>query len=224
MNLKLWRKHPIASALIAVAALPLLTPSVGAAEAPDRPTPAAAAAPAPAVSSTGKSARLEIFALLGTASSGTGAFAFFDGNRPEFRTMAHPGERIGSCIIQSVGFDHVRLTSGTNEIELPIRKELRRENEGPWRVADLEERRIPREESPAQVASVSGSNLPTSSSPVALSSPADRGERGPSDKDLRKLDKAVVEAMKPGKDLKDMKRDDGSQGIKKIEKSMRRRK
>lgn len=74
------------------------------------------------------------FALIGTASYPGGEVAFFDGSREEFKTSVHPGEKIGDWIVAVIAFDHVRLTSGTNQFDLPMDKQLRRENTGEWQI------------------------------------------------------------------------------------------
>lgn len=77
------------------------------------------------------------FALIGTATYPGGEVAFFDGNREEFKTSVHRGEKIGEWTVATVGFDHVRLTMGTNEFDLPMDKQLRRESSGEWQVKPM---------------------------------------------------------------------------------------
>ena len=77
------------------------------------------------------------FALIGTASYRGGEVAFFDGSRDEFKTSVHPGEKIGEWIVAVIAFDHVRLTHGATQVDLPIEKQLRRENSGDWKIQPL---------------------------------------------------------------------------------------
>ncbi|MBC8002734.1 MAG: hypothetical protein H7X97_09110 [Opitutaceae bacterium] len=83
------------------------------------------------------------FALIGTASYPGGAVAFFDGNIEEFKTSVHRGEIIGGWTVATIAFDHVRLTMGTNEFNLPMDKQLRRESFGDWQIRPLTGRFTP---------------------------------------------------------------------------------
>lgn len=76
-------------------------------------------------------------ALIGTASYPGGEMAFFDGNREEFKTSVRRGEKIGDWTVATIAFDHVRLTMGTNEFDLRMDKQLRRESSGEWQIKPM---------------------------------------------------------------------------------------
>jgi hypothetical protein len=81
-------------------------------------------------------------ALVGTMSYEKGWHAFFEGSRSDFRKVLRPGDSIAGHRLAAIGLKEVVLTSGTNEFVLPVGKQLRRETEGEWRVADAPERPI----------------------------------------------------------------------------------
>ena len=199
------------SMVAATVLLLAFAPPVAAVAEPPAVPPASPAAPPPV-----QPRPVEVLALVGTASSDACAFALFSGNCSEFRIMAAPGEQIAGYTVRSVGFDRVRLGNGSDEIELPIFKELRRENGGPWRLANREESYIPREAGPAGTATTSGAGagylapLPTTDA---------TGKRTASNKQSRKLDQSAVDTAEWGKSAK---RADDRQFAKKVDKYMRR--
>jgi hypothetical protein len=161
--------------------------------------------------------RVEVVALVGTAIADTCSFAVFSGNYPEFRLMAAPGESVAGYTLRSVGFDSVRLSRGTEEIELSIRQELRRDNGGPWRVAKREERFIPRENGPTATASP---DRRTATITNPQSSTNDWDEPAASSKRARRLEKAVASA-KTAKAARAAKHDGEPQFNKKAAKYLR---
>ena len=86
---------------------------------------------------TSRPAGVHAFALIGTASYRGGELAFFDGNRQEFKASVHRGEKIGEWTVTTVAFDHVHLTLGTNEFDLTMDKQLRRESAGEWQIKPM---------------------------------------------------------------------------------------
>jgi hypothetical protein len=155
-------------------------------------------------------------ALLGTASHPGGAVAFFDGNRAEYQGAIHVGEKMGEWTLAAIDHDRVRLKSATGEVELPLQKQLRRDASGRWETADLAGSFRPPEPPRAPIAATPP--LP----PVAATpaTPGVPGDDNTGDKDLRKLDKKLLEAMKPGKD--DRKPDFNGDKERKPEKEMKR--
>lgn len=91
---------------------------------------------------TRRAARVEYVTLLGTMSYGKGPFAFFEGSSSELKKVAQPGDKIAGYGVAAIELKRVMLNAGTNWIELPVGKQLRREDQGPWRVADAPERQI----------------------------------------------------------------------------------
>jgi len=80
--------------------------------------------------------------LVGTMSYEKGWHAFFEGSRSDFRKVLRPGDSIAGYRLASIELKQVVLTSGTNELVLPVGKQLRREAEGDWRIAEAPERQI----------------------------------------------------------------------------------
>jgi hypothetical protein len=83
-----------------------------------------------------RSARVEYFALLGIISYEKGPFAFFDGSSSTARKSARINDEICGFKIKSILPNAVHIESGTNHFELPLGKQLRRSDGGPWEVAD----------------------------------------------------------------------------------------
>lgn len=84
---------------------------------------------------TSKPKVVESISLVGTMSYEKGTFAFFDGSSSSFRKALKPADSIGGCKLTEVGANSVRLTVGTNVFELKVGAQLRREEEGEWRVS-----------------------------------------------------------------------------------------
>ena len=77
--------------------------------------------------------RSESFALVGTMRYDKGPFAFFDGSRSDYRKVLKPNDSIGGFKVAEILPSAVKLTSSTNEIELPVGMQLKREDEnGEW--------------------------------------------------------------------------------------------
>ena len=80
-------------------------------------------------------APFDTFTLLGTLSYEKGLFAFFGGNQSSFRKTLGPNDAIAGYRITEIGYDHVSLVvSNEPPITLPIGGQMRRDEQGPWRV------------------------------------------------------------------------------------------
>lgn len=79
-----------------------------------------------------KLARTESFSLIGTMSYEKGLFAFFDGTRSEYRMVLKPEDAIAGYKVANITPNHVKLASGTNELEMRVGMQLRREEGGEW--------------------------------------------------------------------------------------------
>lgn len=86
-------------------------------------TPRAATTPA---------AHVEAIVLVGIMSYEKGWFAFFEGTRADYKQVLQVDAAIGQYKVASVRPDLVKLTSGTNEFELKVGMQMRREDEGEW--------------------------------------------------------------------------------------------
>jgi hypothetical protein len=83
-----------------------------------------------------RSARVEAFTLVGTMSYGKGPFAFFDGTSSDYRRVLPPGGTIAGHKVTDIAGGVVRLEAETNQFELKVGTQLRREDEGPWQVSE----------------------------------------------------------------------------------------
>ena len=78
--------------------------------------------------------RVEAFALMGTMIYEKGNFAFFDGSGSQYRKTVKAGDSLGSYKLTEVGPNQVKLTGANQEWALKVGQELRRENEGEWKL------------------------------------------------------------------------------------------
>jgi hypothetical protein len=83
--------------------------------------------------------RVESFALLGTMSYEKGPFAFFESSRSDYQKVLKPTDTIAGYTITEIQPSYVRLNSGSNELQLRVGMQLRREDDGPWHASDRPE-------------------------------------------------------------------------------------
>src|SRR3954471_8085705 len=84
--------------------------------------------------------RSESIALLGTMSYEKGRFAFFDGSSSQYHQVLSSSNSIGGFTITEVAPNYVKLASTNGQpIELPVGKQLKRQDEGEWSVTDRTE-------------------------------------------------------------------------------------
>jgi hypothetical protein len=88
---------------------------------------------APAVVSKPKS--LDSLTLVGTMSYEKGTFAFFDGTSSEYKKALKLSDSIAGYKVTDITANAVKLASETNELELAVGAQLRREEDGPWLLA-----------------------------------------------------------------------------------------
>ena len=93
--------------------------------------PRVASGPAPAI--------VDSFSLAGTMSYEKGRFAVFDGTSSEYHKVLEPGGSIAGYTVKEIRPDAVKLVSGTNQLELAVGMQMRRNAEGRWSVAELAE-------------------------------------------------------------------------------------
>jgi hypothetical protein len=84
----------------------------------------------PPSSSRGRST--DYFALVGTMSYEKGLFAFFDGTSSEYRKALKLGDSIANYKVTNITPNTVNIASGTNQVELRVGMQMRREEQGPW--------------------------------------------------------------------------------------------
>jgi hypothetical protein len=70
--------------------------------------------------------------LVGTMSYEKGTFAFFDGTSSDYKKALKLTDSIAGYKVTNIAPNAVKLASGTNELELSVGAQLRREEDGPW--------------------------------------------------------------------------------------------
>jgi hypothetical protein len=73
--------------------------------------------------------------LVGTMSYEKGSFAFFDGTSSEYKKALKLTDSIAGYRLTNIAPNAVKLATGTNEVELSVGAQLRREENGPWLLA-----------------------------------------------------------------------------------------
>jgi len=81
-----------------------------------------------------KPARVDYLNLLGAMSYDKGAFAFFDGNNPEYRKTVKTGESIAGCKVAQVTQTNVTLEVNGKMLALAVGAQLKRQDEGEWQL------------------------------------------------------------------------------------------
>ena len=86
--------------------------------------------------SSRRTRRSEWFALTGTMAYEKGPFAFFDGTTSDYRKVLGPQDTIGAFKIAAIDKHSVKLVSATNEIELKVGMQMRKEESGEWTMSE----------------------------------------------------------------------------------------
>ncbi len=79
--------------------------------------------------------RVETFGLVGTMTYDKGPLAFFDGSSSEFRKALKPGAAIAGYQLEAIHPEAVTLRHASNSFELRLGSQMRREDDGEWKVA-----------------------------------------------------------------------------------------
>jgi len=77
--------------------------------------------------------------LVGTMSFEKGTFAFFDGSRAEYKKPLKAGEKIAGYEIKEINPNGVKIANETNQFELKVGQQLRREDGAEWQIASARE-------------------------------------------------------------------------------------
>jgi hypothetical protein len=77
----------------------------------------------------------ESFSLVGTMSYEKGTFAFFDGTSSEYRKVLKVADAIAGYKVAQIAPNSIKLASGTNELELRVGMQMRRDDNGEWFLA-----------------------------------------------------------------------------------------
>jgi hypothetical protein len=107
--------------------------------------------------------------LVGTMSYENGTFAFFDGTSSEYQKALKLTDAIAGYKVTDIAPNSVKLVSGTNELELSVGTQLRREENGPWLLAGQFRSYVPTSLS----ASTNGAATTTTTSSDAAASASD---------------------------------------------------
>jgi hypothetical protein len=75
------------------------------------------------------------FTLVGTMSYEKGIFAFFDGTRSDYRKAVRPQEAIAGYKVIEVTPDSVKLSHGTNTVQLSVGTQMSQRQDGSWQQA-----------------------------------------------------------------------------------------
>ena len=111
---------------------------------------------------------VQSLSLVGTMSYAKGDFAFFDGTRPEYKKPVKIGERIAGYEIKEIKPNGVKIANETNQFEIKVGQQLRREDEADWQISTT----------PAQS---------TTNDSSAAPGPASSGTAGSEDEALKRL-------------------------------------
>ena len=84
---------------------------------------------------TRRPTRVDSFGLVGTMSYEKGTYAFFNGSSYDYRKALQLGDVISGYKITAIAQNHVKLASPTNEFELRVNMQMRREDGGEWKLA-----------------------------------------------------------------------------------------
>jgi len=70
--------------------------------------------------------------LVGTMTYDKGTFAFFDGTSSDYKKALKLNDVVAGHKVTNITPDSVTLAAGTNQLELRVGMQLRREEDGPW--------------------------------------------------------------------------------------------
>jgi hypothetical protein len=132
-----------------------------------------------------KPIRIDYLNLVGAMSYDKGRFAFFDGNSSEYRKSVKPGDSIAGYKVADVTQNKVTLQSGDKKIDLPVGGQLKREDDGEWRVNNSPE-------------SFTGSTS-SSAATVSTSSSSTESKTNTSSEEDNPILKRLLEQRKQGK-------------------------
>ena len=74
----------------------------------------------------------DYFSLVGTMSYENGTFAFFNGSSSEFQKALKRADIIAGYKVTAIDPDSVKLSRETNQVELRVGMQMRREGDGSW--------------------------------------------------------------------------------------------
>ncbi len=80
-------------------------------------------------------ARVDAFTLVGTMAYEKGPFAFFEGTSSDYRKVLKVADTIAGYRVTNIQYNSVKLANTTNEIQLAVGMQMRRDEDGPWYLA-----------------------------------------------------------------------------------------
>jgi hypothetical protein len=101
---------------------------------------------------------VDSFSLVGVMSYDKGTFAFFDGSNSDFRKALKEADTIAGFKVASIDNNAVKLVAGTNQFNLRVGTQLRREEGGAWVPSNQTETYASTSSSTSSTASASGSS------------------------------------------------------------------
>ncbi len=81
-----------------------------------------------------KPVRIDFLTLLGSMSYEKGQFAFFDGTRPEYRKSVKAGDSIAGYKVAAVLPNEVSLEAEGKTVSVPVGAQLKRLDDGEWKL------------------------------------------------------------------------------------------
>lgn len=78
---------------------------------------------------------VQSLSLVGTMSYAKGSFAFFDGTSSDSKKPVKAGDRIAGYQVKEVKTSGVTITNDSQQFDLKVGQQLRREDEGEWQLS-----------------------------------------------------------------------------------------
>ncbi len=86
-----------------------------------------------------QAARYDAFTLVGTMAYEKGPFAFFEGTSADYKKVLKVADSIAGYKVTNITYNSVNLVGQTNEVQLGVGMQMRREESGPWHLATASE-------------------------------------------------------------------------------------
>lgn len=83
-----------------------------------------------------KNPKIDSFSLVGTLTTPTNTVAFFSGSSSAYRTALPLNKSIAGYRVAEIDYSSVKLCDANHTFELPIGKQMRREDEGEWKMVE----------------------------------------------------------------------------------------
>ena len=78
----------------------------------------------------------DAFTLVGTMSYEKGTFAFFDGTSSDYKKAVKTNDTIAGYQVTAISNDSVKLAQTTNQLELTVGSQMRRQDDGTWTITN----------------------------------------------------------------------------------------